>query len=402
MKTVGILGGGQLGLMLANSIYTCGADVIVYDPDPSAPLCRHAAKAYNGSWTDYALIEEFVRAADIVTYEFENVECAPLRPLAQISPIYPGLDLLAITQNRISEKRFLKENRLPHVRFATVEDIHELEETTKTFPLPFVIKTARGGYDGKGQYLVRSKQELAETITNLKELVKDDQPFSAILEEFITVSDEVSCIVARELNGKISTFPVLENHHRDHILDKTIVPAGVPVAVRNKVKEIAEEAALALDVQGLLTTEFFLSRLSDQEKKQEVSGTVCGDYLIYINEFAPRPHNSGHITRNACHMSQFDALARILLEIPLTDLSCNSKNTHCMINILGDSYKNDFPAHLDLSLLADHANVAEVVLYGKLSARPGRKMGHLVAWGEDRESAIQNAQSFKDSLDQLN
>ena len=180
------------------------------------------------------------------------------------------------------------------------------------------------------------------------------------------------------------------------------MPAGVPVAVQDKVKEIAEEAALALDVQGLLTTEFFLSRLSDQEKKQEVSGTVCGDYLIYINEFAPRPHNSGHITRNACHMSQFDALARILLEIPLTDLSCNSKNTHCMINILGDSYKNDSPADLDMSFLADHANVAEVVLYGKLSARPGRKMGHLVAWGEDRESAIQNAQSFKDSLDQLN
>lgn len=401
MKTVGILGGGQLGLMLANSIYTCGADVVVYDPDPSAPLCRHAAKVFNGSWTDYALIEKFVRAADIVTYEFENVECAPLRPLAEISPIYPRLDLLAITQNRINEKTFLKENRLPHVRFATAEGTKELEEVTAKFPLPFIIKTARGGYDGKGQYLVRTEQELADALTTLKKLVKDNQPFSAILEEFITVGDEVSCIVARELNGKISSFPVFENHHRNHILDKTIVPAGVPEAVRDKVKEIAEEAALALDVQGLLTTEFFLARRPHKEEKELEYGTVCGDYLIYINEFAPRPHNSGHITRNACHMSQFDALARILLDIPLTDLSCNSDNTHCMVNILGDSFKEDSPAQLDLSLLADHANVAEVVLYGKLKARPGRKMGHLVAWGKDREAAIENAQSFKRSLDQL-
>ena len=305
MKTVGILGGGQLGLMLANSLYTLGAEVVVYDPDPLAPLCRHAGNVVNGSWNDYKKIEEFVKRCDIITYEFENVECDPLRPISAIAPIYPSLDVLAITQNRINEKQFLSASNLPHVKFAVASSLVELRKEGMSFRFPFVIKTARGGYDGKGQFSINNEEDLENALTELS-IGKGENNFLAVLEEFIEIESEVSCIVARDLKGSISTFPVFENFHKNHILDKTYLPCSLPENIQAKVIEIANQATVALDVNGLLTTEFFVSRT----RENETTGAVCGDYPIHINEFAPRPHNSGHITRNACHSSQFDALAK--------------------------------------------------------------------------------------------
>lgn len=408
MKTVGILGGGQLGLMLANSLYTLGAEVVVYDPDPLAPLCRHAGNVVNGSWNDYKKIEEFVKRCDIITYEFENVECDPLRPISAIAPIYPSLDVLAITQNRINEKQFLSASNLPHVKFAVASSLDELRKEGMSFRFPFVIKTARGGYDGKGQFSINNEEDLENALKELS-IGKGENSFLAVLEEFIEIESEVSCIVARDLKGSISTFPVFENFHKNHILDKTYLPCSLPENIQAKVIEIANQATVALDVNGLLTTEFFVSRT----RENETTGAVCGDYTIHINEFAPRPHNSGHITRNACHSSQFDALAKILLEVPVTDesLSLNSEKHHCMVNILGDSYpnRNERPgapekksgsksAEIDLSAMKDHGNISELVLYGKTEAREGRKMGHFVAWSDSRQSLETEAQAFQKAL----
>ena len=397
MKTIGILGGGQLGLMLANSIYTLGGQAIVYDPDPDAPACRHTNHSINGAWDDYDLIKSFVESCDIITYEFENVEVDPLKPIAEINPIYPSLDVLAITQNRIKEKRFLKSANLPHARFEVVSSIEDLEKTGSNFPKPYVLKTARGGYDGKGQFLIKTDEDFKEAIQEFKKRPS----FTATLEEFLTVEIEVSCIVARQLNGQSKSFPIFENAHKNHILDKTIVPARLPDAVLNKVKELATETTLKLEARGLLTTEFFITKSQGSSE----SGLVCGDYRIYINELAPRPHNSGHITRNACHMSQFDALARILMNMPLTNLEFNSNNSYCMVNILGDKFiSQDLTGnHPDLNLasLKDHPDIVEVVLYGKKEARPGRKMGHFVCVGESADDLIEKANAFDMALEAI-
>lgn len=400
MKTVGILGGGQLGLMLANSIYTLGGRTIIYDPDPDSPACKHTNEQVNGSWQDYDLIKTFVEKCDVITYEFENVEVPPLRPIAKISPIYPSLDVLETTQNRISEKTFVKQSALPHVQFESVNSIAELDTKAATFKMPFVIKLARGGYDGKGQFLVKDSRELKEACNKLANIATGE--FQAVLEEFVPLHAEVSCIVARETNGNYKTFPTFENSHKNHILDTTVVPANLPKTVLDKVEQIAVEAAVKLNIHGLLTTEFFITKNDGSSQ----TGTACGDYRIYINEFAPRPHNSGHITRNACHMSQFDALARILLNIPLGLAELNSSKYHCMINILGETFlAQDFTdeeiscyPELNLSPLKDDKNISEVVLYGKKEARKGRKMGHLSAFGETFEAAKSNAQRAKEAL----
>ena len=395
MKTIGILGGGQLGLMLANSIYTLGGQAIVYDPDPDAPACRHTNRSINGAWDDYDLIKTFVESCDIITYEFENVEVDPLKPIAEINPIYPSLNVLAITQNRIKEKRFLKSANLPHARFEVVSSIEDLENAGSNFPKPYVLKTARGGYDGKGQFLIKTDEDFQEALEEFKKR----PAFTATLEEFLTVEIEVSCIVARQLDGQSKSFPIFENAHKNHILDKTIVPARLPDAVLDKVKELATETTLKLEAKGLLTTEFFITKNQGPSE----SGLVCGDYRIYINELAPRPHNSGHITRNACHMSQFDALARILMDMPLTNLDFNSNDSYCMVNILGDKFitqgKNGNYPELNLASLKEHPNILEVVLYGKKEARPGRKMGHFVCVGDDPENALANANSFDLALE---
>lgn len=396
MKRVGILGGGQLGMLLANSIFTLGGRVNIYDPDPEAPACNHVKYAINFPWMNYDGLNHFFDISDVITYEFENVESAPLVSLGHLKPIYPSVNVLKTCQDRALEKKFLLSAGLPHANFVVADSVAHLRMQAKHINFPCIIKTARGGYDGKGQVLVKTREEYLAVLDD----PKNDwlETFSGVVEEVIDLAAEVSCIVARPLNGQPIAFPVLENVHKDHILDTTILPARIPPTVQKRIKEIAIEAAVKLDVYGLLTTEFFLS----QTKSTSSPGIECDGWFIYINEFAPRPHNSGHVTTSACCMSQYDALARILLDIPLQEPLVMSAGTFCMMNLLGDVWlaqgASQYDAKLDLSTLREHPQVLDVVIYGKREPRAKRKMGHFITYGKTPESALEAAHAFRNSL----
>jgi 5-(carboxyamino)imidazole ribonucleotide synthase len=396
MKRVGILGGGQLGMLLAESIFALGGRVNVYDPDPEAPACQHTKNVVNYNWLDFDALSDFFKMSDVVTYEFENVESAALVTLEKEKPVYPSVNVLRTCQDRVAEKRFLYSANLPHAFFLVADSVRELRKHADDLNFPCVIKTARGGYDGKGQWLAKNRDEFLRILEDPSN--KSFDTVSVVIEEFVDLAAEVSCIVARPLSGMPIAFPIFENIHKDHILDVTILPARIPQSVQEKIKSIAIEAAVKLDVVGLLTTEFFLSK----SQSKSVSGIECDGWYIYINEFAPRPHNSGHVTRSACTMSQFEALARILLGIPLQEPQPTSEGTYVMMNLLGDVWidqgNSGFDADLDLSCLSQHPQVIDVVIYGKREPHRKRKMAHFITHGKTSESAIEAAEAFKAAL----
>lgn len=395
MRTIGILGGGQLGMMLAESIFTHGGDVVIYDPDADAPACRAARKSMNRSWTDKISLRSFFDMCDAVTFEFENVESAPLFAMEKIRPILPGVSVLHTTQDRILEKTFLKENGLPHAGFVTARTVKQLKLEVRKMALPIVLKTARGGYDGKGQFLIKTKTELLNLLEDPDLIFYEGSGFVA--ESLIDIHMEVSCIVARSPIGESFVYPCFENMHRDHVLDFTVFPARIPLDLAEKIQDIALRTAEKLDVFGLLCVEFFLTK----SKSEKSPGEQFGDWHIYINELAPRPHNSGHVTRAACTLSQFDALARILLSLPLTQARGIESGAYCMGNLLGDVWLaqgSNGKTDLNLSSLKHFPEIVDIVIYGKKEARAKRKMGHFVAKGPNADEALAGAQKFRESL----
>jgi 5-(carboxyamino)imidazole ribonucleotide synthase len=388
-KRVGILGGGQLGLLLAQSLVRLGCEVSIYEPDADAPACKQTSSAFNGSWTDLSKLEQFFDNCDVVTYEFENVATDLLFALQKKKPLMPSASVLNTTQNRGREKGFMREAGLPHPAYKVVDVSSDLSKAVSSFALPCIAKTTFGGYDGKGQFLLESEVD----VQSLCEKVKL-QRLELILEEKIELDLEVSCIVGRAKDGTEVVFPVFENQHRDHILDVTLLPANVPQAVQDKVREIAALSTRKLDVVGLLTVEFFLTKT----KPRSESTVVVDGWHILINEFAPRPHNSGHITMQACDLSQFDVLARILADVPLKQPTMVNEGSFCMANLLGDVWLEQHSTRsssgkvekltsttepLSLQCLEDFPQVIDVVLYGKKEARAKRKMGHFVLSGKN-------------------
>ncbi len=395
MATVGILGGGQLGMLLAESIYRYGGTVAVYDPDVNAPAHRLAARSFTKPFTDTIALGEFFDHCDVVTYEFENVESAPLYPLAKVKPILPSVKVLAVCQDRIQEKEFLRENKLPYANFATAKTVKQLQEEASKFQRPFIIKTARGGYDGKGQWLINNAKELEVLLDDTDLLKHEGSGF--VIESVINIAMEVSCIVARNPAGKDYVYPVFENMHKNHILDFTVFPARLPLDVADKLQDVALATAKRLDVHGLLCIEFFLSH----RRSPSSSGITVGNWNIYINEMAPRPHNSGHVTRVATSVSQFDSLARILLNIPLAQPKGLDIGCYCMGNLLGDVFLaqgTDGKKPLNLQALEAFPEVIDVVLYGKHEAREKRKMGHFVTHHATGDDAHATAVRFRESL----
>lgn len=388
MTTVGILGGGQLGAMLAPALQDLGADVHVYDPDPNAPALRRAARRESGSWRDVPLLQAFFDACDAVTYEFENVETEGLAQLRGLEKLFPSIDVLRTTQNRALEKEFLRDHGLPHVDFVDGRTADELPEAARCFGYPAILKTARGGYDGKGQWRLGSPADLEALLVTPARAALDASGW--VLEEPIEIVLEASAIVARERNGDEVVFPLFENEHRDHILDVTLVPARLPVDLEAEAKAVALAAARALGVTGLLTTELFVGRSSRSRP---------GEVRVFTNEFAPRPHNSGHVTRKACTLSQFEALARVLLGVPLVPSRLVGTGVFCMANLLGEVWEaQGTSGDLDLSAWEGNPDLLEVVLYGKTGVAPKRKMGHLTARGGDADEAIRLARAYREAL----
>lgn len=375
-STIGILGGGQLGLMLAESVDRLGSEVVVLDPDPNCPCARRRNNVLIGAFDDAAALRRFFEAVDVATYDTENTPGLPLQPWAQ--QLVPSLRVLTTTQDRTAEKSFLQHGGAPFVPYQALAAGTPLRQAALQFGLPLIAKRARGGYDGKGQMRVSAHEDLAA----LPELADG----AWVFEEVVDVVTELSCIVAR--TGDYSfAYSLFENRHRSHILDLSVIPAQVPNPIEALAERVAQKLARELEVRGLLTVEFFYGRARD------------GVLRLYVNELAPRVHNSGHLTRQAYTASQFDILARILAGL-VPSVPQRFPGAFCMVQLLGDVWiaQGRAGGALDLSAWDRFPSVLDVYLYGKVQARPGRKMGHAVARGTTPAQAIETAVAFRDAL----
>lgn len=368
--TVGILGGGQLGLMLAESLDRLGQDVVVHEADPDSPCAQRRSNVVAGP------LEDFFARVDVATFDSENTPAAPLRPFA--AKLRPSLHVLEVSQDRAKEKTFLRDAGFRPVHFEVVADGDDVKAAARSFGLPCIAKSARGGYDGKGQHLLRSEADVAA--------LPERAPGGWVLEEVLALEAELSCLIARDARRTVA-FPIFENLHVHHILDLTVVPARFAPALQDEARRIAEGIAQALDVVGLLTVELFLGVGRDGVRR------------LYVNELAPRVHNSGHVTRQACTVSQFDALARVLAGVPVVQPEVH-RGAWCMGQLLGDVWLAQGRAGgaLRLDAWKDFPDVVDVYLYGKKEARKNRKMGHFVVHADTPERAMQRARSFRDAL----
>jgi len=399
-RRVAILGGGQLGTMLAEALFDLDADVSLYDPHADAPARRRVPDVVTGRWDDRAALGRFLARADVVTYEFEHIETRWLRDvlaaLPSPPPVWPSLDVLDTLRCRLAEKTFLRDAGLPHVAFAHARGRAELDAVAHAFGYPFLMKTSRGGYDGKGQFLIRGDEALEVACGTLETSIGPD--FEVVLEDPLPLEAEASAIVIRDPSGATTHFPVFENTHAAGVLDVTLVPARLPEEVNRVIASLAEETARRLDVVGLLSVEFFVTRTPGSRRGGHVVSTINGGRHVYVNELAPRPHNSGHVTRRACSVSQFDALARVLVGLPAPTPRLLGTDAYCMANLLGDVWLAQGRSALDLRALDAHPELLEVVLYGKEGAKARRKMGHLVTLGASPEAARDAALAARRSL----
>lgn len=369
-STVGMVGGGQLGRMFAVAASRMGYEVVVFCDHPDDPAAQVAHRCVNGKLDDEACIDRFAQQCDVISLEFENIPAETIARCGQFAPTYPASSVLATAQDRILEKSTFRDAGLPVTPFAHVTDRNSLIDAAESLGWPLVLKTARSGYDGKGQHKLATIEDA------------DAVPWQDcdhwVAEQFIPFDQEVSVIVARTPEGKTECFPVFENQHANHILDVTLLPAHIDESVAEQARHVATVAAETLGVVGLLCVEFF----------------VRGGELM-INEVAPRPHNSGHVTIEACHTSQFEQHVRAICNLPLGDpsLSCPAA---VMVNLLGDHMQSgDHSPAWDR--LLGHAGV-ELHLYGKSDAKLGRKMGHLSMTGSDRSNVRDQVMRARDSL----
>ena len=362
-QTIGIIGGGQLGRMMAQSAKAMGYYVTVLDPTPNCPCAQVCDHQIIAAYSDMRAIKELASTCDIITYEFENIDYDALTYLEKNAYLPQGSHVLKVTQHRHREKTAIKNMGIPVPDFYLIESPEELE--AKVF-YPSVLKTTTGGYDGKGQVVLKTEADLPKALA----LVAESQ---CILEKWMAFSMEVSVIVARSTTGETAVFPVAENIHVNNILHQSIVPARISKAVEEKALAYGKKIAEELDAIGLLAIEMFV--VEDE---------------IYINELAPRPHNSGHYTMDACVTSQFEQHVRAVCGLPLGDVTLYSPVV--MVNILGD-HMDKYEMHkLDpyLPLL----EAGKIHLYGKAQAVEKRKMGHINLLG-DMDTSLKRAEESK-------
>jgi 5-(carboxyamino)imidazole ribonucleotide synthase len=373
-KTIGVLGGGQLGRMLAQAAQTLGYRVHVYEPQIHCPAGAVANHEVNASYQDADALLDFARGVDVVTYEFENIPATALAVIAPLVPLHPSAEVLHTTQNRQREKAWLKANGLPHVAYAEALD-GDIAPAVAQVGLPCVVKTADFGYDGKGQMKL-------STAADLEQAVAIFRGRRCVVEAWCEFSCELSVIVARSTTGETRAFPVSENIHTHHILDFSIVPARVPTAVAEAAEALAARIAEKIGVFGLLAVELFL--------------TTAGE--LVVNELAPRPHNSGHWSLDGGETSQFEQHVRAVCGLPLGAVAVREPTV--MVNILGDAWKwadgKVVGAPRWAAILA--APRAKLHLYGKAEPRPGRKMGHFTVRAADVATALAQAQALKAQL----
>ena len=362
-STIGIIGGGQLGRMLAIAARQMDYKTVVLDPDSNCPAGQVADRVIRSDYSDLKASSELAALADVVTYEFENVDADSVSSAEKHKPVRPSSSVLRTTQNRLHEKKALLQAGIPVANFRKVDSLRDLEDAASVLGYPMVLKTATEGYDGKGQSIIDGERDLAISYDQLNARNVD-----LIVEQFVSFKAEVSTICARTIDGMTATFDPAENIHRNHILDTSIVPARIDESVTDKARIIATDIAEKLDVIGLIAVEMFVTQEND----------------ILVNELAPRPHNSGHYTMDGCDTSQFEQLVRILAGMPITLPKLHSPTV--MVNLLGEIWEDtdgnpDWQRALELPGVSLH-------LYGKSAARVGRKMGHINVVAETVEEAL--------------
>ncbi|WP_420549770.1 5-(carboxyamino)imidazole ribonucleotide synthase [Curvivirga sp.] len=343
-STIGILGGGQLGRMTALAAANLGYKCEIFEPQRGCPASQVSNGHIAGSYDNEADLLRFVSKVDVITLEFENVPVKTLQILESYKPMRPGPKALELSQDRIVEKSFLNNCGIPTAPWAKVETAEEMEMAVEKLGRPSVLKTARFGYDGKGQIKIT---EGMDVIAAWKDLNK----VRCVLEGFVSFTKEISVIVARSATGETKTYEPVENSHKNHILDTTTVPASITDEQAKTAMDYAIKAVEGLELIGLLAVEMF----------------VTTDGKILVNEVAPRPHNSGHWTQDACVTSQFEQLVRAVCGLPLGSVERLGRAE--MKNLLGNDI-NNWP-----TILAEPG--AHLHLYGKAEAKPGRKMGHV-------------------------
>ena len=341
---LGIVGGGQLGRMTALAAARLGYRCHVFTLEADSPAAQVADRTPRASYEDWGALESFAHAVDAITFEFENIPAESVRCLAAIKPTRPGADVLAVAQDRIVEKTFINELGIATTPWREAGDPGSLAEAARAIGLPAVLKTARLGYDGKGQVKIASETDIAFAWEGMG-------ADRGLLEAFVDLEREISVIVARGFDGAMVAYPAAENVHTRHILDTTTAPAKISSALAAEARATAEKLAGALKVVGLLAVEMFVTR----------------DGRLLVNEIAPRPHNSGHWTLDACPVSQFEQLVRAAMGLPLGSVERHSDAI--MTNLIGEAVR-EWPKFAAEPGACLH-------LYGKSEVREGRKMGHV-------------------------
>ena len=367
--TLGVLGSGQLGRMFAMAARRMGYRVHVLSPESDTPAGQIADVEVRASYDDLDQVSRFARDVDVVTFEFENVPAPTAEAAARFAPVRPAGRVLHTAQQRAREKTFLRDHGFPVTPFARVTTDDELAAAVETVGLPAVLKTAQFGYDGKGQAKVTTREEAVSAWQSMRRQ-------EAVLERLITFEREVSVVAARGLDGWVTSYGVIENAHANHILDVSVMPAGVTPATERRAAEIAGGVLETLDVVGVLCVEFF----------------VAGDGELLINELAPRPHNSGHLTIDACMTSQFELQVRAVCGLPAG--SVEQLRPAAMANLLGDVWSRGEPDWAAACALPG----VHLHLYGKTEPRPGRKMGHLTALASSADQARELAVNARRAL----
>lgn len=368
-STIGVFGSGQLGRMFAIEARKMGYRVHTFSPDNDTPTGQVADFETSAEYEDLDAVKKFARSVDVVTFEFENVPSKTVEAAAEFVEVYPKGEILHTTQNRLREKTFLKNNNFPHTPFRHIKTLDDLYHAVQSLGTPAVLKTAGFGYDGKGQQKIKAIGE----VENAFEKLKGNE---AVLEAFVEFEKEVSVVCARDRKGNFTHYGVIENAHENHILDISFAPAICSEKVFAEAVEIARSVAETLDYVGTLCVEFFLG----------------ADGKLLINELAPRPHNSGHLTFDACVTSQFEQQLRAVCGLPLG--STEFYKPCAMANLLGDVWETQEP---NWANALENPNV-KLHLYGKSEARKGRKMGHLTAIGETIEEAVNTVKTARENL----
>jgi 5-(carboxyamino)imidazole ribonucleotide synthase len=373
-KTIGILGSGQLGRMLTMVAHRLGYRVTVYSPYRNTPAGELANHEYCSSYTDEKALSTFAKSVDVITLEFENIPIASVQFLEQYKPVFPQSHILAITQNRIKEKCFVNELGIKTVRFAPVYTVDDLVPAIEHIRFPLVLKTAEFGYDGRGQKLVADLNSLREAYNTFAAMGHK----TCIAEEWVNLEKELSVIVARQQSGEIALYPIAENRHENHILSLTKVPAQLSDEMTRQVNRIATTLSHALNLEGLLCVEFFVTQLGE----------------LMLNEIAPRPHNSGHYTIEATACSQFEQQLRAVCGLPLGETTLLQPGV-AMVNLLGNLWQAGSQPNWRNCFSQPNTFLH---LYGKTEPRENRKMGHITTFAESPQAAEQLALSVRNLL----